>query len=386
MQLRMSSGVAILMIGSLLGWVTGSALGASGSQDAYTLGPGDGIEILVLGDADLTRTVTIKPDGTIALPLVGDVTAAGKTTAQLASELVRRYSKYLKAPSITVTVREFRVDRIYILGQVNKPGEYQFRPGTGILELLASAGGPTSRADLVKATLIRGKAEAIQLNLLEAFATSKTPEIKLLSGDVLFLPETDRRIVVLGQVNRPGAYDLLDGQRVTDLLAAAGGVTPRAALQRAFIVRGAEQIPVDVQRILAGHLEANIPLGAGDMLVVPESQDRIAVLGSVNKPGTYDLVDGMKLIDAIALAGGQADAANLSQVQVIRLEANKTKMIAANVGRALSGEDMSQNILLRHGDVVFVPANGVTLAQAAQVLSIMNMVRFLFGGGAYVPF
>ncbi len=377
----MKAGLALLITCGLMVGLVGNAVGAPAGKDQYVLGPGDTIEILVLGDPDLSRTVAIKPDGTIALPLVGEVTAAGKTTPRLAAELVGLYSKYLKAPSITVAVREFRVDRIYILGQVNRPGEYQVRPGVGIFELLASAGGPTNRADLAKATIIRGKTETIQLNLLEAFVKSKSPDVKLLAGDVLFVPETDRRIVVLGEVNRPGAYDLLEGQRVGDLIAAAGGATPRAALQRAFIMRGAEQISVDLKKILAGDLEANIPLKAGDMMVVPEYQNRIAVLGHVGRQGTFDLQEGMRLLDAIALASGLDARGDFTQVAIVRLEAGKPKVITANVEQLLSGKDMSQNILLQHGDVVVVPEKGLTVANAIQFLNVFNLIRVFFGGG-----
>ncbi len=375
----MKAGLALLIACSLMVGLAGSAVGAPAGKDQYVLGPGDTIEILVLGDPDLSRTVAIKPDGTIALPLVGEVTAAGKTTSRLAAELVGRYSKYLKAPSISVAVREFRVDRIYILGQVNRPGEYQVRPGVSVFELLASAGGPTTRADLAKTTIIRGKTEAIPLNLLEAFMKSKSPDVKLLTGDVLFVPETDRRIVVLGQVNRPGAYDLLEGQRVSDLLAAAGGVTNKAATSRVFIVRGAEQISVDVKQILAGNLEANIPLRAGDMMVIPEYQNRVAVLGTVTKPGTYDLQEGMRLIDAIGLAGGEEPWANLGEVVIIRLEAGKPKMITANVNLILNGQDLSQNVLLQHGDVVVVNEK-FTAGHALQFLNLFNLIRIFFGG------
>jgi polysaccharide export outer membrane protein len=375
---RATAASLILVVGLVLG-LAGSAVGAPQSADAYALGPGDTIEITVVGDHDLSRTVTIKPDGSIDLPLVGEVIAARKTTSQLSAELIKRYSKYLKAPSITVSVHDFRVDHIYVLGQVNKPGEYPVRHGAGMLELLASAGGPTNRADLGKATIIRGNTDTIQLDIFASLAKSQNPEVKLQSGDVIFVPETDRRIVVLGQVARPGAYDLLEGQRVGDLLAAAGGVTAHAAPQRAFIVRGGEQIPVDVQKILAGDLEANVPLMAGDMMVIPESKDRIAVLGAVNKPGNYDLVEGMKLADAIAQAGGNTTAGNLSQVGVIRLEGGKTKSVAVDLSRALGGQDMSQNIPLRPGDVVFVPERGVTLEKAAQFFGIISVVRFLFG-------
>jgi len=142
------SGAVLLLLAAL---VVGfpAFLRAQAPQDAYLLGPGDTVDVVIFGEPDLSRTVTIKPDGTISLPLIGEVRAAGKTTTQLASELASLYRTYLRAPSVSVVVREFRVDRIYILGQVGRPGEYQIRPGMGILELLASAGGPTTRADFL---------------------------------------------------------------------------------------------------------------------------------------------------------------------------------------------------------------------------------------------
>jgi polysaccharide export outer membrane protein len=349
------------------------------SVEAYVLGPGDTIDVVIYGEADLSRSVTVKPDGTVSLALLGEVKAAGKTTKQLSDELVRLYKKYLKQPSISVTVREFRVERIYILGQVSRPGEYQLRPATGVMELLASAGGPTNRADLAKVVVIRGKTEAMQLNLLEAFVANRNPDVRLLAGDVLFIPETDRRTVILGQVNRPGAYELLQGQRISDLIAAAGGVTPRAAPDKAFVVRGQEQIAVDLQKVLAGDVPANIALLPGDMMVVPESQNRIAVMGAVRNPGTFNLVQDMKLVDAIALAGGTTDRAAVTQVMIVRVEGGKPKPITANLERALRGQDISQNLALQTGDVIFVPERGFSLGQIAQWLNLANLSRILFG-------
>jgi polysaccharide export outer membrane protein len=145
-------------------------------------------------------------------------------------------------------------------------------------------------------------------------------------------------------------------------------------------VRGPEQIPVNLKKILAGEMEGNIALRPGDMMVVPESQNRIAVLGSVRTPGTFTLTEGMKLIEAVALAGGPTDRGTLSQVIVVRLEGKETKRIVANLDRAISGQDVSQNQVLQTGDVVFVPERGFTIGQVFQWLNLFNIVRVLFGG------
>lgn len=377
--LRLLAIVAAAVLVPAMLAVSPSIAQPSPAQEAYILGPGDTLDIVVYGEPDLSRTVTVKPDGAVSLALLGEVKAAGRTTTQLAADLTRLYGKYLKQPSISVTVREFRVDRIYILGQVSRPGEYQLRPGIGIMELLANAGGPTGRADLAKVVVIRGRTEAQQLNLLEAFATNRNPDVKLLAGDVLFVPETDKRIVVLGQINRPGAYELLEGQRVSNLIAAAGGLTVRAAPQKAFIVRGPEQIPVDLEKVLAGNLEANVTLSSGDMLVVPESQNRIAVLGAVNNPGTFGLTEGMKVVEAVALAGGPTGRGTLRRVIIVRVEGGQTKRIVVNLERVLSGQDAGQDTALQNGDIVFVPDRGVTVGQAGEWLNLFNLLRILFG-------
>lgn len=377
--LRLLAIVAAAVLVPAMLAVSPSIAQPSPAQEAYILGPGDTLDIVVYGEPDLFRTVTVKPDGAVSLALLGEVKAAGRTTTQLAADLTRLYGKYLKQPSISVTVREFRVDRIYILGQVSRPGEYQLRPGIGIMELLANAGGPTGRADLAKVVVIRGRTEAQQLNLLEAFATNRNPDVKLLAGDVLFVPETDKRIVVLGQINRPGAYELLEGQRVSNLIAAAGGLTVRAAPQKAFIVRGPEQIPVNLEKVLAGNLEANVTLSSGDMLVVPESQNRIAVLGAVNNPGTFGLTEGMKVVEAVALAGGPTGRGTLRRVIIVRVEGGQTKRIVVNLERVLSGQDAGQDTALQNGDIVFVPDRGVTVGQAGEWLNLFNLLRILFG-------
>jgi polysaccharide biosynthesis/export protein len=306
--------------------------------------------------------------------------AAGKTTSQLTAELIQRYSKYLRVPSITVAVRQVRVDHISVLGQVNRPGEYEIRPGESILDVLASAGGPTERADLGKAQVLRGNpVQTIDLNILEAFMKDKDPELKLEPGDVVFVPAADRRMVALGQVNRPGAYDLLEGQHVSDLLAAAGGLASQAAPQRAFIVRGDQQIPVNIQDVLAGNQDANLSLQPGDMMVVPQGQAQIVVMGAVSRPGKYDFQEGMKLIDAVAQAGGQTPSGNLNQVAIVRLEGGKTNTTAVHLDRALSGQDMSQNVALRPGDIVFVAEKGITLDKTYQFFSVLGVVKYLFG-------
>lgn len=161
--------------------------------DHYILGAGDQIEINVFGEPDLSRTVTIKPDGVIALPLINQVRAAGKTAGQLEAELTKRYAKYLKAPSVSVLVRQFRMSPVYVMGEVSKPGRYDLTHEMTFLDALTLAGGATGKANLDGAQIVRvenGKSKAIPIKANQMIQ-GKAPmqNLKLQSGDLVYVPQ-----------------------------------------------------------------------------------------------------------------------------------------------------------------------------------------------------
>ncbi len=160
--------------------------------DDYVLGVSDQIEVNVFGEPDLSRTVTIKPDGVVALPLINQVRAAGKTVAQLEAELTRMYAKYLRAPSVSIIVRQFRMHRIYVMGEVSKPGRYDLTDDMTVLDALTLAGGPNDKANLDGLQLGRmenGKSKTIPIKadqLLQGKDGSRN--LKLQNGDLLYIP------------------------------------------------------------------------------------------------------------------------------------------------------------------------------------------------------
>ncbi len=183
------------------------------APDNYILGPGDQIEIIVFGEPDLTRTVTIKPDGVVALPLVNQVTAMGKTAAQLEAELTRLYSKYLKRPSISVLVRQFRMNPIYVMGEVSKPGRYDLTYEMTFLDALTVAGGGTEKANLDGAQLVRvenGKSKAIPIKANQMIqGKAATPNLKLQPGDLIYVPR--RGLGIMDILNNIGILRLILG-------------------------------------------------------------------------------------------------------------------------------------------------------------------------------
>lgn len=115
-------------------------------ETGYLLGPEDVLKISVWKDEHLTQETVVRPDGMITFPLIGEVTAAGRTTEDLRSEIARRLVKFIPTPNVTVTVLKVLSYRIYVLGRVNKPGEYMVGHQTDVLQALSLAGGLTPYA------------------------------------------------------------------------------------------------------------------------------------------------------------------------------------------------------------------------------------------------
>jgi polysaccharide export outer membrane protein len=122
---------------------------------AYVIGAEDVIEIAVWNNTTITRTVPVRPDGKISLPLLDDIPAAGLTTAQLREKLTSALTPYIPTPSVSVIVREIHSFKVTVIGQVRTPGRYELKGRATILDLLAMAGGLTEYASRDRITVLR---------------------------------------------------------------------------------------------------------------------------------------------------------------------------------------------------------------------------------------
>lgn len=158
----------------------------------YVIGAQDILDINVWKEPDLTRTVPVRPDGKISLPLLNDVQAAGLTPSQLAGQLTVGLNKFLTNPEVTVIVSQINSQRIYILGEVARPGTFTLLPGMTILQALSNAGGFTPFANSKKIYVLRqenGQQTKLFFNYKEVIS-GKEPQqnIELKAGDTLFVP------------------------------------------------------------------------------------------------------------------------------------------------------------------------------------------------------
>jgi len=127
----------------------------NGSSKEFLIGPEDVLDVVVWRNQDLSRTVVVRPDGMISMPLIGDVEATGVTANQLAERLAARLKDFKESPSVTVSVKEVNSYNVYVLGEVAKPGKYQLKSHTTVLQAIAMAGGFTIYASKNKMQVVR---------------------------------------------------------------------------------------------------------------------------------------------------------------------------------------------------------------------------------------
>jgi len=162
-------------------------------RSSATLGQGDVFEVRVYKEPDLSSVYRVPTSGTINFPLIGDVEAAGKTPDQVEAEIRRRLeADYLKNAFVSVFVKEFNSKKVFVFGQVNKPGTFPYEDGMRIIQAITLAGGLTKTAaqNSVSVTrIVEGRESRIDVEL-ERIWRGKEPNLLLRPGDIIFVPET----------------------------------------------------------------------------------------------------------------------------------------------------------------------------------------------------
>jgi polysaccharide biosynthesis/export protein len=169
-----------------------SSKGALPADPNYVIGPQDIIDISVWKEPELSRSVPVRPDGKISLPLLNDVQASGLTPGQLGVKITSDLAKYMTNPQVTVIVSQINSQRIYILGEVARAGSFTLLPDMTVLQALSDAGGFTPFANSKKIYVLRqenGKQQKIPFNYKDVIS-GKDPSqnVALKSGDTIIVP------------------------------------------------------------------------------------------------------------------------------------------------------------------------------------------------------
>jgi polysaccharide export outer membrane protein len=163
------------------------------AQDAnYTVKPVDLLSISVWKEPDLQKAALVRPDGSFSFPLVGEIDARGKTVADLNKTMGQKLAKYISDPVVTVSIQEIKGNKVYVIGQVNKPGEFIMNPTVDVMQALSMAGGTTPFASLADITILRrtptGK-QSLPFRYNDVVRGKRLDQnIDLQSGDVVVVP------------------------------------------------------------------------------------------------------------------------------------------------------------------------------------------------------
>jgi polysaccharide export outer membrane protein len=162
------------------------------SPGEYRIGPEDSLTISVWKNESLSRTVPVRPDGMISLPLVHDVRVLGLTPAELRDILVRRLSPFMPSPEVSVIVAEVRSFKVSVMGEVMKPARYDLKSWTTVLDVLAMAGGFTQFASRSKIVILRQDGQTVKripFNYPSVVASgSEQANFYLQPGDIVLVP------------------------------------------------------------------------------------------------------------------------------------------------------------------------------------------------------
>lgn len=161
------------------------------ADEPFRIGREDVLDIVVWRDPDLTRTLPVRPDGFISMPMVGEVQAEGKTSLELSEEIKRRLSPFIQQPKVTVMVREVNSSRVFVTGEVAKPGAFPLRGKMSLLQAIALAGGFSDFANKDRILVIRQGRDGgeIPVRYSDMVAdSSKRRDLFLKPGDTVVVP------------------------------------------------------------------------------------------------------------------------------------------------------------------------------------------------------
>jgi protein involved in polysaccharide export with SLBB domain len=364
--------------------------------DTYRVGPGDEFA-LRYSDLLEPRILRVAPSGELLLPDAGSIPLAGLTLREADARVRERLKPYVRGKGFTFTLHRPRRFGLRVLGDVATPGVVMLQAPVRASEAIEAAGGVTSTG-VRRGIQVRRGADTLLVDLVRyARGGDVNANPLVFETDVIYVPSSSSIVEALGAVAHPGRFDFVKGDRVSDLLALAGGLRPEAAPDQATLQAWKDQKgevkPVSISEVLGSPRgSADVPLHPGDALYVPAQahyleQEHVVVEGEMARPGPYPIEDGVTRIRSVLeRAGGFTPFANRSGVRVERplahaptdstflriaeeqgpllspverlyvlTRARERNAVSAPVGALLAAGDERGNIALHDGDRIVVP-------------------------------
>ena len=226
--------VSLLALAAVLaGWVQASA-----KPGDYRLGAGDLLKIVVFDHDEFSVDARVSQTGNITFPLVGQVPVAGLSARDaellLARDLID--GGFVKQPQVSVLVSEYQSQKVSVMGQVTKAGQYSLEASKRVIDVLAMAGGVLNDTAADDATLVRADGNRIEIDLQKLFDGDPQMNLDIRDGDTVFVRRAPQ-FYIYGQVQHPGEYRLTRSTTISQAIAIGGGLTLRGTQRRAIVKR-----------------------------------------------------------------------------------------------------------------------------------------------------
>jgi len=332
----------------------------------YIIGPGDAFTITLWGRIEASLPVEVDRNGEISLPKVGVLKVWGMTFSQLQKFLFVQISKYYKDFQMNVTMGKLRTIRVFVVGEVQSPGNYVLSSLSTVYHALIAAGGPSKRGSMRNVQLLRNAKVIETIDLYDFFLRGdRSKDIRLESGDTVFISVIGPTVAVSGSVKRPAIYELRESMALKEFIEMAGGVTFQGYLQRVQVERveaHQKKVVVDFDispEVKTPHPHLSTILRDGDFVkifpIFYRPENIVFLEGNVKRPGSYELKPGMKLSDLIPSFEELLTEPYLEHAEIHRLlpPEGKLQIISFNLGKLLQG-DKRENLPLANQDRVII--------------------------------
>ncbi|HEY5757654.1 MAG TPA: SLBB domain-containing protein [Steroidobacter sp.] len=328
----------------------------------YVVGPGDTLQIQLIGTTKGRYALVVGRDGRINFPEIGPVAVAGQRFEEVREHIESTVREQMIGTQVSITMGELRSIRVFVLGDADVPGSYTVSGLSTITNALFSSGGIKEIGSLRNIQLKRAGRTVTTLDLYDLLLKGDTSaDARLLPGDVIFVPPVGARVGLSGEVRRPAIYELKNETSVAQLLELGGGLLPEADPALGTLDRVNEQrqrVTVDVN--LTAAKGRSTALQSGDTLRVPTirpvREDSVLISGHVHRPGEYQFSPGMRLADVLPSLDELQPNADQRYILVRREMPNdrQVRVFSADLERALTQPNGAANFELAARDQIFV--------------------------------
>lgn len=334
--------------------------------DSYILGSGDTLNIQMFGKQNLDYQTKVSREGNIVIPELGKFSISGLTFLEAKKVLSAQVKERILGVEIAVNLVELRSMRVFVLGEAFKPGPYILSSLSSITHAIFAAGGTSDIGSLRAIQLKRNGKLITTLDLYDLLINGDSSnDLRLESGDVVFIPPVGDRATINGEVRRPAIYELISGDTFENVVNMAGGLLPSAYPSSTVVERFNKQNLRTVKNIdLSDAKYLNQLVKPGDHInVLPTSEQyemSVSVIGAVSRPGKYQWHTGQKVSDLLPNVHSYLlDNADLYYSLVVREKglSRNIEVLQFNIIEALSDKNSAQNIVLQPRDKILIFSN-----------------------------